>query len=558
MPSAIGNAIGDIRRVTRIIQVAMRHGFGPTLSKAKLLDKLGLGEQAAAAGSDAPAPLRFRSMLEELGPTFVKFGQILSSRHDILPRDWVTELSRLQDAVSPLPFAEIAPELTRGLGKNYTDLFASVDEKPLASASIAQVHRATLKDGAQAVLKVKRPKIRENIRADMEILRYLAIALEAVVEEAGIYNPEGIVAEFEKTLNLEMDFRVEARNILRFAENFAGSSSLVIPRLIPELCSENVICMQYIEGVKITEIGAGFDRDAIARNLLDAAFKQVYEDGFFHADPHPGNLLALPDNKVALLDFGQVGELTKLQKELLVSMSLAVALRDSESIARIIYRAARSDKRVKLSRLRMDVEDLLDRYIDMDISAVRSGTLLIELVEVASRERLRLPPEYTMLAKGSVTIEGIVRALAPNMNIGATMKPYAQRLLTDRYSADTLQEALVKLGMRLYAVMQDIPLQLDQIVGDIEEGRLNISVSGEQVEMTAKNIRRAAFSLGGAVVGAAFIIGGFICLAAGRDAAGAVGLAGGGAIAVFSLAYHVAAGIRLKKIRLTKPKREGD
>jgi ubiquinone biosynthesis protein len=553
----LGNAIGDIRRLTEIIQTAVKHGFGPALSRARLLEKFGVGVPPEGDATGTPAPVRFREMMEELGPAFVKFGQILSSRPDVMPLAWMDELSKLQDNVSPMPFASVATELTAGLGKNYTELFSSVTETPLASASIAQVHRAVLRDGRQVVLKVRRPGIHDNLRADMDILRYLAIALQATVEEAGVYDPQGVVSEFEKTLNAEMDFRIESRNIQRFASNFSESRSLAVPALVPELCAENVLCIEFIEGVKITEAGAGFDRDALSKNLLEAAFKQVYEDGFFHADPHPGNILALPDNRIALLDFGQVGELTKMQKELLVSLSLAIALRDSESIARLLYRAAKSEKKVRLARLRMDVENLLDKYIDQELSSVKSGTFLRELVEIASREGLRLPSEYTMLAKGSVTIEGIVRNLAPSLNIGATIKPYAQKLLTDRYSADTLPEAIVKLGMRMYAVMQDIPMQLDQIVSDIEEGSLNIQVSGDSLEQSARNIRRASFVVGGAIIASAFIAGGFMCLAMGRDTPGIWGLGIGCALAVSTAIYHVVVGIKLRKIRLTGQKKEG-
>jgi ubiquinone biosynthesis protein len=480
----------------------------------------------------------------------VKFGQILSSRPDVVPKTWIEELSRLQDNVAPMPPGEFITELARGLGKNHADLFTSVSEAPLASASIAQVHRAVTKDGRQVVLKVRRPRIKENVRADMDILYYLALALQATVEEAGIYNPTGIVAEFEKAMNAEMDFGSEARNIRRFYDNFAGSGALVIPKLHPDLCAENVVCMEFIDGVKITEAAAGYDREVLARHILESSFKMVYEDGFFHADPHPGNILALPDNRVALLDFGQTGELTKTQKEMLVSLSLAVALKDSESIARIVYRASRSGERVKLARLRQNIENLLDRYIDMNLDSVRTGTLLQELVEVATREKLRLPPEYTMLAKGSATLEGIVRHLAPDLNIGATIKPYAQKLLMDRYSPEAMPEALLKLGMRMYALMQDIPLQLDQIVSDIEEGKLHIRVSGPELEQQAKNVRAAGLSIVAALVAAAFITGGFVCIASDRWPYGVAGLAAGCGIAFVTLVWHFVGAIKWRKLKL--------
>ena len=552
MPTTIiKNAIGDIRRLSEIAQIAARFGFGPILARARIMERLGLREPPAeGAPPQTPIAVRFREMLETLGPTYVKFGQILSSRPDILPRTWIDELSRLQDNVSPMSFHEFAAELSTGLGKDHAELFRSISEAPLASASIAQVHRAVAKDGREVVLKVRRPGIAENVRADMDILYYLALALQATVEEAGIYNPTGIVAEFEKAMTAEMDFASEARNIRRFGENFAGSTALYIPKVHGDLCRGNVICMEFIDGVKITEAGEGFDREQLGTHILEGAFKQVYEDGFFHADPHPGNILALKDNRVALLDFGQVGELTKTQKEMLVSLSLAVALKDSESIARIVYRASRSGERVKLARLRQDIENLLDKYIDMNLDSVRTGTLLQELVTVAAREGLRLPSEYTLLAKGSATLEGIVRRLAPDLNIGATIRPYAQKLLADRYSPDNMPENLLKLGMRMYALLQDIPLQLDQIVSDIEEGKLQIRVSGPELKAQARHTRAAGLSIAAAVTGAAFILGGFVCLAADKWPYGVAGLAIGCGTAFATVVWHFVGAIKWRKINI--------
>ncbi|MBI5524929.1 MAG: AarF/ABC1/UbiB kinase family protein [Deltaproteobacteria bacterium] len=551
MPATIiRHTIGDLRRITEIIQIAVRFGFGPILERARILERLGLREPPAEPPAAEPAAVRFRKLLESLGPTYIKFGQILSSRPDIVPRTWMDELANLQDNVSPMSFGEFSAELARGLSKDRVSLFKSVSETPLASASIAQVHRALTGDGRDVVLKVRRPGIRENVRADMDILYYLALALQATVEEAGIYNPTGIVAEFEKAMNAEMDFENEGRNIRRFGDNFAGSAALVIPKLHPDLCAENVLCMEYIEGTKITEVPGDRDREVLARHVLEGAFKQVYEDGFFHADPHPGNILALPDNRVALLDFGQVGELTKTQKEMVVSLSLAIALKDSETIARIVFRAAHSAERVKLARLRADIENLLDKYIDMSLDAVPTGTLLQELVQTAVREKLRLPPEYTLLAKGSVTVEGIVRRLAPDLNVESTIKPYAQKLLMDRYSPEAMPEALLKLGMRGYALLQDIPLQIDQIVSDIEEGKLHIRVSGTEIDEAGRNVRAAGFTVAAAVIAAAFIAGGFFCLASERWQFGAAGIAIGCGMGFAAFVWHVLAGIKWRKINI--------
>ncbi|HEY6099102.1 MAG TPA: AarF/UbiB family protein, partial [Anaeromyxobacter sp.] len=317
-------AFQDLNRLRQIAAAVAKHGFGAYVARTRLRDAL--PREALREGEPLPAPdrdmaRRFRNLLGELGPTFTKLGQLLSTRPDVLPAHWVEELEALQDDCPPLPIAEIRREIERGLARPVGELFAELGEAPLASASIAQVHLARTHGGARVVVKVQRPDIRERIESDLALLYYLAKLLEAVIEETGIYTPTGIIEEFDRTVHEELDFGNEARNAKEMHENARGREFLVIPRVHDELSSSTVLTLDYVEGTKINDVTAeaGFDLERVARNIIDAAFRELFEDGLFHGDPHPGNILVLPGDRIALVDFGLVGRLTRPQQEALVT-----------------------------------------------------------------------------------------------------------------------------------------------------------------------------------------------------------------------------------------------
>ncbi|TMA19758.1 MAG: AarF/ABC1/UbiB kinase family protein, partial [Deltaproteobacteria bacterium] len=302
-------AVQDLKRLREISVVVVRHGFGELWDRAKIWDVLGRREEAQKPSPGSTAR-RFRETLAELGPTFIKLGQILSSRPDILPPDFITELTLLQDSAAPMPLQTVLQLIEKGLGQPANTLFARIDPEPMASASIAQVHRARLKTGEDVVVKVQRPVIEAQIRSDTDLLFYLARFLEGVIEETGIYTPTGIVAEFRNAMLLELDFENEARNIEEFAKNHAERPYVVIPKLYRELSCKTVITLQELKGRKLKEVlqdPSGVDKKQLARNILDASFHQLFTDGLFHGDPHPGNVIVIEGNRIGLLDFGLVG-----------------------------------------------------------------------------------------------------------------------------------------------------------------------------------------------------------------------------------------------------------
>src|SRR5947209_6968351 len=336
-------AVKDLQRLREISAVVVRHGFGELRDRSRLWDVLGRrepGERPSRADMRATSARRFRETLAELGPTFIKMGQILSSRPDLLPPDFIAELSELQDSAPPMSLETVLRLIEQGLGRPSAELFAHIDPEPLASASIAQVHRARVSDGESVVVKVQRPGIEEQIRSDTDLLFYLARFLEGVIEETGIYTPTGIVTEFRDAMLLELDFENEARNIEEFAHNHADRPYVVIPKLYRDLSSRTVITLQELKGVKLKtalESGqsAGIDRQQLARHVLEASFQQLFKDGLFHGDPHPGNIIVMEGNRIGLLDFGLVGRLTKQMQESMIVLVLAISLRDPDTVARL-------------------------------------------------------------------------------------------------------------------------------------------------------------------------------------------------------------------------------
>lgn len=551
-------AFQDLNRLRQITQAVAKHGFGAYLARTRLRDEL---PREAAAGSGEPLPppdrdtaIRFRRLLAELGPTFTKLGQLLSTRPDVLPAHWVEELEALQDDASPLPVAEIRREIERGLGRPVVDLFAELDERPLASASIAQVHLARTHAGARVVVKVQRPHIRERIESDLALLYYLAKLLEAVIEETGIYTPTGIIEEFDRTVHEELDFTNEARNARAMADASRGREFLVIPRVHPELSSSTVLTLDYVEGTKVSEVtvAGGFDLEQVARNVIEAAFRQLFEDGLFHGDPHPGNILVLPGNRIALLDFGLVGRLTRVQQEALVTLIVAVALRDPDTVARIMNRIGVPDAHTPIAEFREDIRHILDRYLGLKLDEIRTATLLRDLLDLAVRHRIRIPKEYAVLAKASITVEGIIRRLYPKLDILEVGLPYAKELLLARFSPGDATSTLMKSLLKLQGLAEDVPGQLTQILVDLEGGKFRVNVHSEDVERVGSHVRAIGVMLYLGLLAAGLVAGGLTVLAGGAHPwLGITALATAALVSAGAATYHVAT-LRMRKISLRR------
>ncbi len=509
-------AVQDLKRLREISSVVVRHGFGELWDRAKIWDVLGRREERRPSREElrATTARRFRDTLAELGPTFIKLGQILSARPDILPADFIAELSQLQDSAAPMPVELVFKLIEQGLGRPAEQIFAFLDPVPMASASIAQVHRARLATGEDVVVKVQRPGIEEQIRSDTDLLFYLARFLEGVIEETGIYTPTGIVSEFRQATLLELDFENEARNIEDFARTHADRPYVVIPKLHADLSCRTVITMQELRGKKLKAVleDAGFDeasRKQLARRIVEASFHQLFTDGLFHGDPHPGNVIVMEGNRIGLLDFGLVGRLSRQMQESIILLVLAISLRDPDTVARLLYKVGAPDDRINLHQFRHEIHDILDRYLGKKIGEVDSGVLMTELVDLAMKYRIKIPKEYAVLSKAAATTEGIIRQLDPELDVAEVALPYAKQLLYDRYNPGSMSGGALRVLLQLQGFLQDTPQQLSQILMDLEGGKFNVTVRNEELSKLNTNVKALGILLFAGMIAASLIVGAF-------------------------------------------------
>jgi ubiquinone biosynthesis protein len=513
----LGRTIANLGRLRQITTVVAKHGLSHVIEDRRRR-RAADGEEAEPDGDAAIAALgrRFRAILEDLGPTFIKFGQVLSTRADLLPPQFVEALRGLQDDCPPMAFADVRRVIAEGLGKPIEEAFASFDEQPVASASVAQVHRAILKSGEEVAVKVRRSGVSEQILRDLDLLRYLALLAEAIIEESGLLMPRGIVEEFENAFLAELDFASEAKNMRIFSENLRGQKrSYIVPRVYDELSCRTVLTMEFIRGTRLGDLGPTHDKQAIARNIVSAAFDQLFVDGVFHADSHPGNVFVLDDGRLALIDFGAVGRISYAMRETLVALVTAVGTRDAETVARLLYRAGIPDGRVSLHQLRDACASLFNAYLrdQAALSEIQASQLLTELFGLAARFRVRIPSEYALIGRAGATVEGIVRQLDPKLQVLESVRPYLLRLVEEQFSLPSLGEGALKNVLRARGLWRELPLTASQILMDLESGKLQIQVASRDLETVAKNINAVGLVIFVGLLASSLITGSMFILA---------------------------------------------
>ncbi len=494
----------DIGRLTRVVGIIARYGFGSFIAESSVP-----GFATIAKSGDEmqrPASERFRMMLEELGPIFIKFGQLLSTRPDILPPDFIESLTGLQENVSPLAWGGIEAELERSLPGGLRESFETIEEAPMATASVSQVHRARLRDGRDVVIKVRRPEIEEVIHADLDLLRGIAKVLKGTIVEVSRHDPERWVDEFAAAMEQELDLMNEVRTIETFRSNGSQTGQLVVPEVYAGLSSSRVIVMECFEGGPVTQVEEEEERKRIARILLQEFYKQVLVDGFFHADPHPGNLRFLEDRRIGLIDFGLVGRLSPRMRDLLVRLATAVAFRDSERVAKIVYSAGIARERIDLAALSRDVDEVFGATLGKPLQEIDSEIVVLQFMSLVSRYGVTLPHELALLGKAAVNVEGVVRTLDPEIDISRELLPQAYQMISVPDDPQALMTEGFKQLVRLKAMMEEVPLQLDQIVTDVAGGKMHLHVSSEQAEGLVPSIRELGALLALGMVAAASIV----------------------------------------------------
>ncbi len=435
-------SIRHLQRYSEIVAIFARHGFGflfyrPEPKRPALFRIPWRSSQKSAQPQVDNLAVHFREALEELGPTFIKFGQILSTRPDILPLSFITELSKLVDSVSPEPWEKMRALLAHELGREPETLFASIDPQPMASASLSQVHAAVLPNGQEVVIKVQRPNITAVIETDLEIMASLAAS--AQTSSLGkIYDLTGIADDFSFTLRNELDYQREGRNADRLRESFAGQEHLLyIPKVYWELSTQRVLVMERIQGIKISDIpaldAAGYNRHKVALNSASVTIKQVLEDGFFHADPHAGNYLILPGEAIGLVDFGKVGYLRDKDRMDLIRLYIVAVEMDVDGLIDQMVRIGAVGEDVDRNRLAYDLNRFLNKYYGVPIKYVRARELIDEITAITFRHRLRLPTTWWLVGQTIVMLEGIGLQLDPDFDVFKAAEPHIQHLMKNLF-----------------------------------------------------------------------------------------------------------------------------
>lgn len=485
--SLLGVAARDIKRLQAIFLIIARHGFGELFLRSSI-GRIFFSQVKVEGSSerwrDQPAATRFRRLLEDLGPTYIKFGQIMSMRPDIMPASYITALEGLQDQTPPVPFEAIREVVERSLGQSLEDLYAEFSREPLATASIAQTHRAITKDGEAVIVKVQRPGIEVTMRGDLDLLFMLTKALEVSIEEMRLLAPSEIVTEFEIALLRELDFHEELGNLETARKLLDPERRVVVPKPYPELSSRQVLTMEFFPGRSLRRVSPQSPEAKHAvTEILHAACKQVLLDGFFHGDPHAGNILINDDGSLCMIDLGLVGQLRDDQRADLVTLIIAAVSRDASTIARVFLRMGTPLKRINLNEFKAEINRILNRYINVTrVEDFKSQELADEFVSAAQRFQIKLAPEYSVLTKASLTIEGLIRNLYPDINALEIAQPYIQRLMAERFSPGSMLKDSLSTVTGLSSMLKQLPMQLDQILHDAESGNLQVRALNPQLE----------------------------------------------------------------------------
>jgi ubiquinone biosynthesis protein len=505
--------IRNIRRYRVIAGVFIKYGFGEIVDRLNLGRILKFGKRLfrRKPSEEISFSARIRMALEELGPTFVKLGQVLSMRPFLIPYELVVELSKLHDQVPPMGWEAARAAIEKNLGCKIEKAFASLDQEAVASASLSQVHNAVLHDGTRVVVKIQRPGIRRIIDADMIILRDIAQLLEKHIPESRQYEPVGIVDELARSTRKEINFLYEARNIEIFARNFKDDNRIFVPRVFWDYTTRRMITMQRIEGLKITDTEklkeTGIDPVEICRSGGDMVFLMVFEHGFFHADPHPGNLFITPDGRIAPVDYGMVGVLSDSQLSELGDILTSVVAGDAESVVYTFSRAGVLPESVNRQALEVDISELLIRYHRIPLAQLDMATVLDEFFEIAHRHNLRIKSEFMVFGKALVTYEEVARQLDPQYDLIKSAAPYVKKLALKRIGLTRILRDL-RMGLNeLHDLIIKFPAEIGSFARKLNKGEARLGLEIRGLDRLTIELDRSTNRLAFALVIAAIIVG---------------------------------------------------
>jgi ubiquinone biosynthesis protein len=512
----IGRTYRHLSRYRQILTILFKYGFGDLLERLRLDQYIGAGLQAVSKKrTDRVEKLtrhqRLRMAFEELGPTYIKLGQVLSTRPDLVPADYVNELAKLQDEVPPFPFGEVQEVIEAEFGKTSEELFDELEEQPLASASIGQVHKARLKDGEAVAVKFQRPGIQKVIEVDLEIMLHLATLAERHIKEFEIHRPVKIVEEFARTVEKEIDYRIEATNMERVARQFLDLPHAYIPFVFREFTTSQILTTELVDGIKISKIekleDAGLDKKVIANRVVGLVLKQAFDHGFFHADPHPGNIFVLADNVICMVDFGMMGIVDRATREEFVDLIDSVVHQNEVKTAQSLLNLTDWDEQPDIRTLEREVADFMGRHLYKPLKDMEIGKLLQDLIELTIRFRLRIPPDIFLMIKALTAIEGVGRMLDPDFDLIAHAGPFIKQIKLERFAPQRISADVFDMMFQFLQFLQQFPKDLLDLSSMIRQNRLSLQLEHKGLESMLATQDQTSNRMSFAIIIAALIIG---------------------------------------------------
>ncbi|MEA2061838.1 MAG: AarF/UbiB family protein [Thermodesulfobacteriota bacterium] len=513
---SLGRTYRHVMRYRQILGIIFKYGFGNIVDALNIDQYIEIGLQLISrsrrdrverlSGSE-----RIRMIFEELGPTFIKFGQILSSRPDLIPVDLLREFAKLQDNVPPFPFEDVKKIILSEFGSPMEEVFEFMDETPLASASIAQVHRAGLKNVREVAVKIQRPGIRKTIEVDLEIMHHLATLMETHVEEIAPHRPVKIVEEFKKSLEKELDFSIEASNIERITRQFASETYIHIPEVFHEASTQRVLSMEFIKGIKVSDIDrlekAHLDRKKITRRGAEIVLKQVFEFGFFHADPHPGNIFILPGNVISPVDFGMTGFVSRSTREIFIDLIQSIDSKNTRLCVRFLLELADYENEPDIPALEKEVALFIDTYFEKPLKEINLTSLINDIIEMTSAHYMTIPPDFFLMMKAFASVEGVARHLDPDFDMLAAAVPYVRTAKLSRMSPSRLAEDFGEIARESLRLVRVLPSDILEIMRMGKQGRFKLNIRMEGLDRMLATHDQISNRISFAIIIAALIMG---------------------------------------------------
>ncbi|MBT8330268.1 MAG: AarF/ABC1/UbiB kinase family protein, partial [Desulfofustis sp.] len=513
---AIGRTYRHLNRYQRIVRILFKYGFEDAIEMLHIDQYLESGLQMINRKPKEQIdrlsrPERLRMAFEELGPTFIKLGQVLSTRSDFIPPDYLVELAKLQDDVPSFSYEDVEKIFLEETGKKPDDLFEEFTPQPLAAASIGQVHRGVLHDGTTVVVKVQRPEIEKIIAIDLEIIAHIASLMERYLEELQGHRPSSIVEEFARTISKEIDYAVEISNIERFSRQFKGNPAIYVPRVYRDLSCRRILTMESIDGVKASEIDKlveqGSNLCVVAERGTNLIMEQIFVHGFFHADPHPGNIFILPDDVICFLDFGMMGRLSRQNREDFADLILHVVRHNERKVTESILKLTNQLEEVDREALSRDLSDLLDKYIYLPLKELEAGQILQDMLDLVSHHKIFFKPNFYLMMKAITTVEGVGRVLDPDLELIKLAEPFMKKVKAERLRVNRIAEETGLTTSEYIELLRDLPEELRTILAQLRQGRIKIEFEHRGLSELRAALDQVSNRIAFAIVLASLVIG---------------------------------------------------